>query len=56
MAEINTVTIPIEEYFEMRRKAEETLYLANQLGEMSARFAEYDRRIFELERKLNIHG
>lgn len=56
MAEMNTVTIPLDDYIELRRKADETIYLANQLGEMSTRFAEYDRRIFELERKLNIHG
>ncbi len=56
MAEINTVTIPVDEYIELKRKAEETLFLANQLGQMSSQFAEYDRRIYEIERKIGIHG
>lgn len=51
MDEVNNVpmvTIPLDEYFELKTKAHENLYLANQLGRMDARFEEMDRRIYEL--------
>lgn len=56
MAELNTVTIPLEDYIELRRKADETIYLANQLGEMNQRYAELFERICRIEMKVNING
>lgn len=49
MPEINTVTITLEEYFELRQKAEMNAFLMNELGRMEARFQEVDRRLYELE-------
>ena len=56
MAELNTVTIPLEDYIELRRKADETIYLANKLGEMDRRYAELFERICRIEMKVNING
>ena len=56
MAEMNTVTIPLEDYIELRRKADETIYLSNQLGRIDSELAEHDRRIFDIEGKLGSHG
>lgn len=56
MAELNTVTIPLENYIELRRKADETIYLANQLGEINQRYAELFERICRIEMKVNING
>lgn len=56
MAELNTVTIPLEDYIELRRKADETIYLANQLGEMNQRYAELFDRICRIETKVNVYG
>ena len=46
------VTIPLDEYFDLKTKANENLYLANEMGRMEARFSEIDRRFFELEDKM----
>ena len=56
MAEMNIVTIPLEDYIELRRKADETIYLANQLGEMNQRYAELSERICKIEMKVGIYG
>ena len=56
MTELNTVTIPLEDYIELRRKADETIYLANQLGEMNQRYAELYDRICRIEMEVGIHG
>lgn len=59
MANEATVTILLEEYIELRRKAEENLYLATQLGAFESRQWDFDTRLrefgdklFDLERKL----
>ena len=52
MPEMNTVTIPLEEYIELRRKADENLYLATQLGGFENKLWELDRRTCDLERKV----
>lgn len=49
---VATVTIPIDEYFELRTKAEQGLYLANKLGNLENRIFEVERRCFELEDKM----
>ena len=51
MSEVATVTIPIDEYFDLRSKAEANMFLMTQLGEMQNRIYEIDKRLFELEQK-----
>ena len=51
MGEFATVTIPVDEYFDLRQKAESNMFLMTQLGEMQNRLYEIDRRLFELEQK-----
>ena len=51
MAEVNMVTIPIEEYMDLREKANMNGFLMKELGQMDARFQDIDRRLRELERK-----
>ena len=46
------VTISLDEYFELKTKANENLYLANEMGRMDARFVEIDRRFYELEERM----
>lgn len=48
----NIVTITIEEYFDLRTRAEQGTYIANKLGELENRIFELDRRFFELEDKM----
>ena len=50
MANEATVTIPLEEYIERRRKADENLYLANQLGRFEDRLFNFEGKLFDLER------
>ena len=49
---IATVTISIDEYFELKTKAEQSLYLSNKLGGLEERTFDLDRRLFELEGKM----
>jgi hypothetical protein len=49
MASENMVTIPLDEYIELRRKAEENLYLATQLGQFEQRLNNFDERLWKLE-------
>ena len=49
---VATVTITIEEYFDLRTKAEQGVYIANKLGALENRTFELDRRLFELEDKM----
>lgn len=51
--ENRVVTIPLDEYFELRNKAEMNGMLMVQLGELQGRLDGFDRRIWELESKLN---
>lgn len=45
MANENMVTIPLDEYIELRRKADENFYLTDRLGQL-------DQRIFNLENRV----
>lgn len=49
MGEPNTVTIPLEEYFDLRQRAEMNGFLMNELGRMEARFQDIERRLLDLE-------
>lgn len=50
--EVKTINIPIDEYFDLRTRAEMNGILMERLGEIEGRFFDLDRRIFELEQKM----
>lgn len=52
MANETTVTIPLDEYIDLRRKADENLYLATELGGFKDRLWNLESRLFDLERKV----
>ena len=63
MMEANTVTIPIDEYFELRQKAEMNMTMIRELAGFEARLNDFSGKIFELSNKLheierrnNLHG
>ena len=45
----NTVTIPLDEYFDLRQKAEMNAFLIGQLNNIEMRFQRYDDKLFSLE-------
>lgn len=47
-----SVNIPIDEYFDLRTRAEMNGILMERLGQFEGRFFDLDRRIYELECKL----
>lgn len=49
MANENTVTIPLDEYFDLRQKAEMNAFLMGQLNNIEQRFRQYDDLLFRLE-------
>jgi hypothetical protein len=49
MANENTVTIPIDEYFDLRQKAEMNAFLMGQLREIEHRFHKYEDELFRLD-------
>ena len=49
-----TVTISVDEYFDLRQKAEINGMLIKELGEIQGRLYDFDRRIFELEQRTPI--
>lgn len=53
MADTNTVTITLEEYMDLREKASMNGFLMSELGRTEARFQEIDRRLLDLERKVD---
>ena len=48
---VNVVTITLEEYMDLRQKAEMSGFLMNELGRMEAQFQEINRRLNDLERR-----
>lgn len=48
---LNTVTITIEEYMDLRTRADTNTLLMNELGRIEARFADIDRRLYDMERR-----
>lgn len=48
---VKTINIPIDEYFELRTKAEMNGLLFMQLGQFESRLYDLDRRLYELETK-----
>lgn len=51
MAEMNTVVLSLEEYMDLREKANMNGFLMNELGRFEARFQNLDQRLYDLERK-----
>ena len=49
--DVKTVTIPLDEYFDLRQKAEANLFLMNELGRMQSMVADVHRRIDEHEKE-----
>lgn len=49
MANESTVTITIDEYFELRQKASMNDFLMVELGRLNECLTQHDRRLFELE-------
>lgn len=43
------VTIPLEEYIDLRRKADENLYLATQLGSFEQKLWNLENKVLDLE-------
>lgn len=50
--EVKTINITIEEYFDLRTRAEMNGILMERLGLFEGRLLDIDRRIYELECKL----
>lgn len=54
--EVRTINIPIDEYFDLRTRAEMNGILMERLGQIEGRFFDLDRRIFELEHEQKMKG
>ena len=52
MPETNTVTITLQEYFDLRQKAEMNGFLMAELGRMEARFQGIERMFCDLESEM----
>ena len=48
---VKTVTIPLDEYFDLRQKAEANLLLMNELGRFQSEITSLHRRIDEHEKQ-----
>lgn len=48
-----TVTITVDEYFDLRQKAEANLYLMTELARFEQRCNDLERRLWKIERKMN---
>ena len=49
MAEVATVTISVDEYFDLRSRADAIMFLTTQVTELQNRLYEIDKRLFEFE-------
>lgn len=48
--EVKTITIPIDEYFDLREKAQMNMYLIERLGRMDGELCDMNCRLIDLER------
>ena len=48
--EVKTITIPVDEYFELREKAQMNVYLMERFGQIDGQFYDLNQRLIELER------
>ena len=53
MTEVNAVTIPIEEYFELRQKAEMHMTMIREIAGFEARLNEFNGRLFEFDNEIS---
>lgn len=49
----NYVTIPIDEYFELRQKAEMNMTMIREIAAFEERLNEFSGKIFELDHRLH---
>lgn len=49
--EVPTVTISVDEYFDLRQKAEMNGFLMERMGRFDGQLTDMDRRLYELENK-----
>lgn len=49
--EVPTVTISVDEYFDLRQKAEMNGFLMERIGRFEGQLMDMDRRLYELENK-----
>lgn len=49
---VETVTITVDEYFDLRQKAETNLYLMTEFAKYESRCLEIERRLWEIGRKI----
>jgi len=47
--EVPTVTISVDEYFDLRQKAEMNGFLMERIGRFEGQLMDMDRRLYELE-------
>lgn len=52
MANENMVTIPLDEYIELRRKADENFYIADRLGQFEQRMINLENNQWRVEREV----
>lgn len=50
---IPTVTIPVDEYFDLRQKAEMNGFFMECMGNFEGKLMDLDRRLYELEHPRN---
>lgn len=50
--EVNTITISLDEYFDLRTRAEANTYLTRELGRLEARFETLQNNFWELEQRV----
>lgn len=50
----NTVTSSIDEYFELRKKAEMNAYLLGELAKIDERFIRFEDRLYRLESDMGV--
>jgi hypothetical protein len=48
--ETKTITISVDEYFDLREKAQMNMYLMERLGQIDGNLNDLNRRLIELER------
>lgn len=52
MANENMVTIPLEEYIQLRRQADENFYIADRLGQFEQRLSNFEDAVRKLEKRV----
>lgn len=53
MSEQNTVTISVDEYFELRQKAEMNMTVLREIASFESRLNEFGNKLFEFDNRLH---